>query len=113
MNQYQVFCSHHICEDSYEAGEMGTYNSYDDHGIYKAESPMDAVKAYYEKALGWEFHEEYIEFDDGALHDSRLVDENSCIASEWQIEEWKADKLRLWCDDIRITVKQLIAIDLE
>ena len=113
MNQYQVFCEHTIVEDGYEAGEMGTYNAYDDHGIYKAESPMEAVKAYYEKALGWEFEETAVTLYEGALEDSRLVDEHSCIASERQIEEWKADKLRLWSDNIRITVKQLIAIDLE
>ncbi len=107
MNQYQVFCEHNICEDSYTEGEMGTYNSYDDKAIIKADTPMAAIRAFYEKNLFWDFKEEGALFDEGKLFDSRLIDEENHEASERQIEEWMAGKIQLYSDNVRITVMQL------
>lgn len=113
MHQYHVFCSHDICEDSYTKGEMGSYNSWDEDDIISAETPMDAVITFYKKNLFWDFVEGSADFDEGALFDSRLVDEDSQVASEQQIEDWKAGKIQLYSDNVRIDVKQLVPVNLE
>jgi len=113
MHQYHVFCSHDICEDSYTKGEMGSYNSWDEDDIISAETPMDAVRAFYKENLFWDFKEEGALFDEGKLFDSRLIDEENHEASERQIEDWKAGKIQLYSDNVRITVKQLVPVNLE
>ena len=72
MNKYQIYCYHTALEDSYENGEGRELSTWDDTATIKANSPLEAVKKYYDEQLSWDWVPENVDIDGNLLHDSIL-----------------------------------------
>ena len=113
QKSYLVESTHDFYQDDYVNGEYGDrVNFYVQSKIMAADSPMEAIKKYYQTELHREFIEENTEIYETTLHDSVTVDEDCMNASPLQIEMWKKGELKLYAEHVSIRVKQLIEINL-
>ena len=113
MTDYLIQSSHDVYEDTFEEGEGKCVNSYFMDGRVKAKNMEAAVNKYYELNLFYDYRKDNIadsEENDFSLYDSILVDSENMQASEYEIEEWKVGKKKLYRNDITIKVFELIQL---
>jgi len=116
MNRYQISSYHEIYEDNYEEGEFDQVNSYDiGPWVIKADTPMEAIAKYYNDYLHREFKPEYVTSDDeqaNTLYDSFLEDESGLKPTEYERNEWKEGRMKLYANNATIFVHELTPVDL-
>ena len=113
MRQFNITSYHTVYEDSYENGEGQFVNCWDQSLTVKAYTLDEAMKAYYENDLNWNWEPNSVFVDEDALMDARLVDEDNCIATEKQTERWKRGELKLFNQHVTIKVWELSPLNLE
>ena len=114
LNTYKVTSTHDIYIDSYTKGETKHVNYDQLSSEIKAESWKDAIKKYFSEYLFFEmsFKYGYIDKENNAFYYSNLVNVDNIEASEYEIKQWKENKLTLYSNNTVITVEQIIKIDL-
>lgn len=117
MNSYQISSYHEIYEDNYEAGELDRVNSYDiGPWVVKADGPLEAIAKYYNDHLHREFKPKNVMLDEDELtntiYDSSLEDESGLKPSEYELEEWKEGRMKLYANNATIYVHELVEVDL-
>ena len=82
-------------------------NFYHKSAIIKAETPKQAVKIYIETELFYSVSDDDIAYEDDSVYVNVLVDEQNTQAQKHEIEMWKKGLLKLYIDDISISVNHL------
>lgn len=98
-------------EDDYERGELGYTGSFDFTVTGKFMTLQQLITAVAETGYCCTDNMEdwYYDMSSGALRTSALVDENSSLASDRDIELWKNGKLKLYNCDIWAPVQVISA----
>ena len=81
----------------------------------KAETPKEAIENYFKNKLGFNFDFANIggdEENNNVLFYSVLVDAENMEANENEIELWKQEKKKLYCDNIRLTIYELTEVNI-
>ena len=105
IKEYLLKYSCDVYEDDFLNGEgkgvnywMGTYNC---SGL---ETPEEAVEALFKHNLGYNYEPKHRCVYDGIVHYSVMVDCDNAEASAYEIEGWRKGNLKLWVNNISITV---------
>jgi len=109
--KYYITSNHVLERDSYTEGVTEWVNEYNYDEIVVAEDPVEALKTYYNRHLHWDLDGASIGTNGYDLFDSRLVDSDGCVATEHQIERWKAGELELFNDNVSIQVHTIEWVD--
>ena len=107
MNKYFIESFHEIFIDSYEEGEIEQVNYFKCEKIIQSDSPINALRKYYEQETAREFNEDELFTDEIYIHDSFLVDVNNYIATEKQIEQWKNNEIQLYSENVTFHIYKL------
>jgi hypothetical protein len=109
LKKYFIKSSHHICEDSYELGELNQVNWYSMEAQIEAINPAEAIEKYSRKILGFDFDSQNldIDLDEGNIWHSILVDRDNFQASIEDIEKWKEGNIMLYSDNISFSIFEL------
>lgn len=86
---------------------MGFANSYHRSEIIKANTPKEAVKIYIKTELLYDVSDDDITYEDDRVYVNVLVDEQNTQANRQEVEMWKKGLLKLYIDDISISVNHL------
>lgn len=107
MSKYYITSNSDIRNYSYEEGEMAFVNFYHRSAVIKANTPKQAVKAYIETELLYNVSDDDITYEDDRAYANVLVDEQNTQAQNHEIELWKKGLLKLYLEDISISVNHL------
>ena len=107
MNKYFIESFHEIFIDSYEQGELEQVNYFKCEKIIQADSPINALRKYYEQETARDFSIKNIDIDDELIYDSFLVDVDNYIATEKQIQKWKNNEIQLYSENVTFHIYKL------
>jgi len=118
MRRFQIVSNHDIYVDDYNKGELDNVNWFKMDSIISANDTNEAIQKYFNDVLYYSFnidgayipHTEDDSVSKNILHYSVLVDVDNNEASENEIELWKESKLKLYVDNIHITIHELIEV---
>lgn len=111
MKNFKVTISRITQEDSYQEGCI--YNS-TDHAIFSEHSAKDltSIIEHVENTTGIRIKDfEYYE-EDNILEASILEDDTGYAASEYQVNQWKRNKLKLWLGSYTLRLTLVETTDL-
>jgi hypothetical protein len=111
MAQFRIKSYHDVYEDHFEEGEGKHFNYWDTSRIIDADTPIEALRTYYEKEIYKIFNHENIIIDDMDIFDSFMVDEDCMLASDYDMEMFKKGERKLFVENIRFKVWQLTPIE--
>lgn len=112
MNKYFIQSFHTIYLDSYEQGETDQVNYFKCEKLISADSPIDALRKYYEQETSRDFSLDSIFVDDELIHDSFLVDVDNYPATEKQIEQWKNNEINLYAENVTFHIFELKTVSI-
>lgn len=112
MRTFQITSIHDVYKDSYEKGEQEAITSYLLDEIVEAQTILEAIEIYFKDNLGYSFNKDLSDIEDNRLHYSVLVDADSIEVNDKQKELWKKGLIDLYTDNITITVKEVVDVDL-
>ena len=112
LKNYRVASEHLVYEDDFNKGELEQVNCYFENQVVSATSPLEAIENYFEH-LGYDYNIEQAWIDGEFLDYSVLVDNDNLPANEVEIEEWKSGELKLYANNIRVSVEKMELVDLE
>ena len=118
MKTYNIKTRHDIYIDNYKEGQGEHANFFDMEDKIIAETPRQAIEKYFEDILYYSFsfenaniaHEEDEDEPKNTLNYSVLVNEDNSEANEMQKKEWKKNKIKLYSNNIHLTITQLIEV---
>lgn len=115
MRNFQIVSDHTIYIDSFNEGEQEQVNYYELNANITAENPQKAIEQYFGRNLYYHFNIKSASKDDekeNVLYYSVLVDEDNTEAFENDIELWKEGQKKLFSNQIRIEILELIPVKL-
>lgn len=113
MKTYQVSTSHTIFKDDFNDGEGEQVNSFELSANIKAETPEKAIEEYFGKTLYYHLDMTKTQKDEekeNVLYYSLLVDEDNTEAFEGDIELWKEGQKKLFSNNIRLEIEELVSV---
>jgi hypothetical protein len=112
MKKFQINTIHNVFVDDFKTGEGDFANGYTMEATIKAETPMEALKLYFEKELYYVFKEDNLSVDD-YIDYSVMVDADNGEATPQEIEWWKDGKITLYANNISIEIFELNKVTLD
>lgn len=115
MKKYYVKAGVEIYVDNFNEGEGEQVNYWDANSFIEAESPMEAVKTFFEKILFFSFEEENAHIDDelngvNVLQYSNYVDAENCelAADSKEMAEFAEGKRTVFVANSHIEIFELL-----
>ena len=120
MKTYFIKTIHEVFIDKFNEGELDFVNAYNIEAKIQAENPREAIKKYFENELYYKFdfesayipHEEEETEEKNNLHYSVLVDNDNNEASKSEVEAWKQNKLKLYSNNIFLSIYELNEVEI-
>ena len=116
MKNFLIKSTHEVFVDDYEKGELAAVNFYNLEEQILEDTPKAAIAKYCNNLLNLNIDFESAELDEEQPHRisySALVDEDNIPASKSLIEQWKAGKIKLFCNHIDISIYELAPVVIE
>lgn len=112
MNKYFVQSFHTVYVDNYEQGEQEQVNYWKCEKLISSESPINALRKYYETETAKDFSLDNLFINDEIIHDSFLVDVDNYPATEKQIEQWKNNEINLYSENVTFHIFELKTVSI-
>lgn len=110
MAKYKITTFHDVYVDEYENGEGEHRNFYVMDKIIHADSPINAVKKYFDDVLYYQFSVGNAIVEQSDLFYSVLVNKDNEEASLNEQADWKGGKLELYANNIRLLCEELVTV---
>jgi hypothetical protein len=113
MRNFKITSEHSIYTNSFKTGEQSFERVFHLGNTLQADTPEEAIAKYFKNYLFYDFDmsNAVTDIDDNyTLYYSVLADENGTKATENQLNLWKMGKRKLYTDNIRILMQELINI---
>lgn len=113
-NTYKITSFHCVYIDSYTEGETEQVNYYKLTDEIEAYNWKDAIRKYFSEYLYFKISLKYgcIDEETNTFHYSNLVNVDNIEASEYEIKQWKENKLTLYANNTTVTIQQIIKTNL-
>jgi len=115
MKEYLIKSSHHIYVDNYNDGELEWVNCYNMDDFITAPNVQSAIQKYIEHCLNYKFDSKGFWEDDELMnvgHYNVLVNAAHQEANEHEIELWKAGKIILYSNNIRLEIYEVKPVNI-
>jgi hypothetical protein len=115
MKEYLIKSSHNVYIDDYTEGELDWVNCYTHDARIMAPNIQSAIQEYIDDHLYYNFDSKGFYEDDESTnqaHYNVLVDVDNSEANEHEIELWKAGKLKLYSNEIRLEFYEITPVNI-
>ena len=114
LNTYKITSLHDVYIDSFKNGEEKHVNYYKLTDEIEAYNWKDAIRKYFSEYLYFKISLKYgcIDEETNTFHYSNLVNVDNIEASEYEIKQWKENKLTLYANNTTVTIQQIIKTNL-
>jgi len=115
MKEYLIKSSHHVYIDDYNKGELEWVNCYTLDSFITAPNAQNAIQKYIQSDLHYKFDWQSFWEDDESInvgHYNVLVDAAHNEANEHEIELWKAGKIILYSNNIRLEIYEVKPVNI-
>jgi hypothetical protein len=108
MKKYLIESIHLVFEDSYKEGELSFINEYTLQAFIEHETQEQAINKYIKEHIfvkDISFSKEFV--NDNRFDFSFLCDKDNSEPSEKELDEWRKNKIRLYCNSVSIKISEI------
>jgi len=117
MKTYYIKCGVNVSIDDWNEGQGENVNYWDLKATVGAETPIEAIKTFFDKNLYWSFDEkqayiEPLELGENCLEYSNYVDENNLELSEnsQAMQDFRAGTRKVFVADSLIKIFEIVPV---